>query len=156
MRPRSSRASSIIPLCEPACRPLKSPVAWFFPGTPVARRSAEASVARRFLKFVSALWRPRLPGVPSIRRSVRNFGRPSLLPARLRLFLDRGCPLPLNAVSVRLVSGCPVPLLPVSAAPETPVARRFLNLVRSPETLVAQSFLVSVPLFLNLRLPFNP
>jgi hypothetical protein len=113
LRPRSSCASVTIPLCEPACRPLKSPVAWFFPGTPVARRSAEASVARRFLKFVSALWRPRLPGVPSIRRSVCNSGCPWLLPFRLRFFLDLGCPLPLNRRSGS-------PWTPVARCPRSP------------------------------------
>jgi len=113
LRPRSSCASVTIPLCEPACRPLKSPVAWFFPGTPVARRSAEASVARRFLKFVSALWRPRLPGVPSIRRSVCNSGCPWLLSFRLRFFLDVGCPLPLNRRSGS-------PWTPVARCPRSP------------------------------------
>jgi hypothetical protein len=65
--------------CEPARRPLKSPVSRIFPGTPVSRISVEASVARCFLKFVSALRQPRLPGATSIRRAASNSGRPLLL-----------------------------------------------------------------------------
>ena len=100
--------------------------------TPVARRPLDSSIRLQLRLPVAApvsfavLPGPRLPAAPE------------------------------SPFRFALNSGYPAFLLPVSDAPETPVARRFLNLVRSPETSVAQSFLVSVPIPLNLRFPFNP